>query len=278
MAADRPIDSSDLIAMLRRHYIPDEKKPAGIFAPEIQAPGRTLRRADLIWHGATAAAGGELIGHEVKVTRSDLISELADLTKSDPWQRYCNRWFLVLPDFALADGLELPPTWGVLTPPSGRRTRSMTVHIKAPKLQPHDQTPALRTLLAWMHWRHHNLSVERQREARRVQELAATCEELQLLVPGRMTDRQQREQEVVRRIVRELGGVNHDGEIGTWNDTIEIADVVAVLKDITAAQGLVSYAESRLAAVRGQLRSLGGQIDSTLKQTAKIPAQRSAGD
>jgi hypothetical protein len=110
-------NASAMIAMLRRHYIPDETRPSGIFAPEIQAPGSSGRRADLIWLGCTAAAGDELIGHEIKISRADLLNELADLSKSHSWQRYCDRWWLVVPHEALIHGLELPPSWGVMLPP-----------------------------------------------------------------------------------------------------------------------------------------------------------------
>jgi hypothetical protein len=148
------IAAKDMIAMLRRHYIRDEAHPAGIFAPEIAAPDYG-RRADLIWQGVTAA-GRELVGHEVKVSRADLVAELADPSKAESWQRYCDRWWLVVPDMSLTEGLTLPGSWGVLTPPSGRRSRSMTVAVPAPTLTPQEQSPALLTLATWLHWRNHH--------------------------------------------------------------------------------------------------------------------------
>ncbi len=142
-----PTTEHSMVEMLRRHYVPDATKTAGVFAPEIQAPGPVQRRADLIWLGCTAAAGNRLVGHEVKVTRADVLSELADLTKSDPWQRYCDQWWLVIPHLSLIEGLELPESWGVVLPPSGRRTRSVTVHRKAPLLGPvEDMITALKDL------------------------------------------------------------------------------------------------------------------------------------
>lgn len=149
--------AADLLAGLRRHYIPDARFPGGVFAPEIAAPD-SQRRADLIWLGVTAATGREIVGHEVKVTRQDLAAELADPAKAAAWQQYCDRWWLVVPDPALLHGHTIPDTWGVLTPPRGRRTRPMTVHRPAPRLSPAPQEPALRTITAWLHWRHHRLS------------------------------------------------------------------------------------------------------------------------
>lgn len=260
------VTATHLINHLRRHLIPDETHPAGIFAPEIQAPGSSLRRADLIWFGCTAATGRELIGYEIKTSRTDLVTELTDLTKSDPWQKYCDRWNLVVPDASLIEGLELPPTWGVLTPPSGRRTRSMTVVVTAPKLQPQDQTPALQTLLAWLHWRHHNISTQYADAQRLADKLAARCNDLELLIPAELGTSRRHEQEMVARIVRALG-VTYDGKLGQWRDSVQLDQVIAVLKDLAAANGMQAYAHDQLTSCHDQLRQLGTQIAHILKQT-----------
>lgn len=143
-----------LLETLRRHYLPDGRPPGGIFAPEVTDPGGS-RRADALWMPTTHAGGRELVGHELKVTRSDVLTELADPTKADAWAKYCTRWWLVVLSPALIDGLEdrLPDHWGVLAPPSGRRTRSMTVVRPAPKLTPLDPAPAYRRLAAWVFYR-----------------------------------------------------------------------------------------------------------------------------
>lgn len=145
MSADR------MLEMLRNHYLPPYRDPAGIFAPEIGAPdGR--RRADLIWQ---QVAGGrrELVGHEIKVSRADLKHELEQPEKCMSWKRYCDRWWLVVPDLSIVDGFTLPPDWGVMLPPSGRRTRTMTVWRAAAKLAPPTQDPALRTIAIWLWYR-----------------------------------------------------------------------------------------------------------------------------
>lgn len=259
--------SYDMIEMLRRHYIAENKPPAGVFAPEIQAPGSSGRRADLIWQGVTSAAGWELIGHEVKVTRADILNELSDLTKSDPWQRYCDRWWLVVPDLKLVDGLELPPAWGVLTPPSGRRTRSMTVAAPAPKLTPDDKTPALRTLTAWLHWKRHDAQT-RQAEAER--SLKATTEErdrLRRAAPAPLGSALSRERQLVADIVEALGGAGYD-RIGTWGAPVKKADVIAALKDLGSVRGLVAQAEDTLERVRGQLKYVEESVKRTLKEAS----------
>jgi len=139
--------SHDVLTMLRRHYSPESKPPAGVLYPEVGSPcGR--RRADAIWAPLVSSAGIGLVGHEIKVTRSDVLTELADPAKADPWQRFCTRWWLTVSDPALVDGLTLPESWGVLAPPSGRRTRTMTVLHPAPLLKPMEPAVAWRRLLA----------------------------------------------------------------------------------------------------------------------------------
>lgn len=219
--------AKDMIAMLRRHYVADETRPGGIFAPEIQAPGGN-RRADLIWQGVTAGSGHELIGHEVKVTRADLLAELADPTKSDPWQKYCDRWYLVVLHPSLIEGLELPPTWGVLAPPSGRRTRSMSVITKAPQLKPANQAPAYLTLATWMHWRMTNTTTNRERDVAELQRLRATCEDLRLRTPAVHKNAAQL---IVEDIVLKLG-VYGGQQLGDWDTRIELDDVVTALRDL----------------------------------------------
>jgi hypothetical protein len=148
----RGATANDVIAILRRHYLPDGRPPGGVFAPEVESPcGR--RRADLIWLPTTTGARG-LVGHEVKVSRSDILAELSDPTKTDPWMRYCTQWWLVVSDPALVDGLDLPATWGVMSPPSGRRTRTMTVVRPAPGLCPLEPGRGMARLAAWMLHRH----------------------------------------------------------------------------------------------------------------------------
>lgn len=261
----RSHQATELMAMLRRHYIKDEARPGGIFAAEIGAPGNTGRRADLIWQDVTARSGKPLIGHEIKVSRADVLAELDDPTKSDPWQRYCNRWWLVVPSPALLAGLELPPTWGVLTPPSGRRTRSMTVTVPAPELRPDEQTPAVRRLAEWLHWRLHatqqDLEVERHGRQRAQEALG----ELREQAPAR---RPARQQHVVDDILDRLGGVVGD-RLGGWSLELDVDDVVAALQELGTIRARQRQAHQRLASAHRDLRGLRAQLDRVLDSHAE---------
>ena len=147
-----PHTASSMTELLRQHYNPDGRALSHLFMPEIGAPGGR-RRADLLVApiSIAGAKANTLIGHEIKVSRADVMAELADPTKADPWLRYCTRWYLVVADPALIEGLEIPDLWGVMAPPSGRRTRSMTILREAPKLTPDgDLSPVVSRLAAYM--------------------------------------------------------------------------------------------------------------------------------
>lgn len=259
-----PTTASEMCKLLHRHYLPDEAKPAGIFAPEIQAPGPTLRKADLIWLGCTAAAGSELVGHEIKVSRADILTELADLTKSDPWQRYCDRWWLVIPSPSLINDLVLPESWGVLTPPSGRRTRSMTVYRAAPALKPAEQSPALRTVAAWLHWRLRDQRNQVEGSRTRAEHAETALRELKTYMPPvRNPDR-----DIVARIVSALGG-QHGNGVGGWSQQVEVDDVVTALKDLgevyarrDEALRTLKYTRTELESARRGITRLLGEMDS----------------
>lgn len=141
--------AKEMVELLRGHYIAPSKPAGGYFAPELTAPNSS-RRADLIWLPLTSQERGRIVGHEVKVSRADVVQELADPTKADAWARYCSQWWLVVADPSLVDGLTIPDRWGIMAPPSGRRRRSMTIVRPAPELRPDDAADALATVLARM--------------------------------------------------------------------------------------------------------------------------------
>ncbi|MGF4045743.1 hypothetical protein ACX800_09920 [Paenarthrobacter nitroguajacolicus] len=73
-----------------------------------------------------------LHGHEVKVSRSDWLSELRDPDKAKSFKRYMHHWWLVVPDAAIVKPGELPDGWGLLV----ETARGLRAKVKAPLLQP----------------------------------------------------------------------------------------------------------------------------------------------
>lgn len=94
------------------------------------------RIADAVVMDLWPSTGLEIHGHEVKVSRSDWLTELKAPQKCEPVKRYCDRWWLVVSDRAIVKAGELPVGWGLMVV-SGDTTR---VVVKAPKLNPEPLT------------------------------------------------------------------------------------------------------------------------------------------
>ena len=84
----------------------------------------------------------ELHGHEVKVTRSDWLRELADPSKAEEFRRFCDRWWLVVPDPSIVRA-DLPTGWGLIAFGRGR----LVVVKQAPRLTPETHPPTFRAAL-----------------------------------------------------------------------------------------------------------------------------------
>lgn len=105
---------------------------------DYRSGGAPLRTADAIAIDLWPSGGNLLHGFEVKVSRSDWLSELRDPTKADAIRRYCDHWWLVVPDAQIAhDGL--PDGWGLLAVGSDGRLRQRRA---APKLDRRDPDPS----------------------------------------------------------------------------------------------------------------------------------------
>jgi hypothetical protein len=263
--------AADMIAMLRRHYVPDETRPAGVFAPEIQAPD-SERRADLIWMPTTVAGGAangrtELHGHEVKVTRQDVQVELADPTKAEAWARYCTRWWLVVLSPRLIEGLEIPAAWGVLAPPSGRRTRSLTVVREAPRLRPVEQSPAFARLARWQLYRHRDVEVGLRRSLDSAkQSLDVARRERERAERG--TAPAPRNFDEVAKVLRLL-----DQEY-VWNVAPE--DVATAVKDLHEARRMTEELRRSARRLLDQVRDVLEPVRGPLAALAEKPAERRA--
>lgn len=154
--------AEQVLAALEHDLIRDEFRPSGLFIPEVEAPGAS-RRADLIWMTARTAT---ITGYEIKVSRSDLLAELRDPTKCEPWLKFCDFFWLAISDESLLDGLldKVPDDWGICTPPTNARRRKMEVIRPAPKLAPADKAPVLGKLIS--HQAYRNMALQRKvREA-----------------------------------------------------------------------------------------------------------------
>ena len=99
------------------------------------------RCADFLAMDPWPSTGLILHGHEVKVSRSDWLTELRMLDKAEAFKPYMNRWWLVVSDHRIVKDGELPDEWGlmVLTP------KGLRAKVVAPQLDP---APMPRTMTA----------------------------------------------------------------------------------------------------------------------------------
>lgn len=104
---------------------------------------RTMRTADFLAQDTWEAQGVLLHGHEVKVSRSDWLAELADPSKADAIKRYCDRWWLVIPDRAIVRD-DLPDDWGLI---AFDRDQKLRIYRRAPALTPEPHPPTFRASL-----------------------------------------------------------------------------------------------------------------------------------
>lgn len=74
--------------------------------------GRARRWADALAMGLWPSRGLALQGFEIKVSRSDLTSELKNPAKAESIARYCRYWWLATPPGLVREG-ELPEGWGL---------------------------------------------------------------------------------------------------------------------------------------------------------------------
>lgn len=89
--------------------------PEWVFLPQVRSSTGTANRiADGMAFNMYHSTGYEIIGFEIKVSRSDWLSELKDMSKSNEIMEYCDKWYLVVSDASIVKDGELPKNWGLL--------------------------------------------------------------------------------------------------------------------------------------------------------------------
>lgn len=196
--------TADLMALLKRHYInPSAPMPGGVFLPEVGQNGGwgSGSRCDAIYVGFTSASGRLLVGHEVKVSRSDWLTELSKPGKADAWADQCHEWWLVVSDPTIVHEGELPAGWGLMLP--GKSKTRMSVHTRADRKSPADHRPswdAVRSIMA----RTDTLHAEAVNRARSDAGYKANAEV---------------EARVDQRLQEKLGrAANNDEQVRLWQD------------------------------------------------------------
>lgn len=94
------------------------------------------RTADAMAMGLWPSTGLELVGFELKVSRSDWLHELKQPKKAEEMKQFCDKWYLVIPSMSIIKDGELPAGWGLMV--ASGRGQAIKEKIKAPKLEPAD--------------------------------------------------------------------------------------------------------------------------------------------
>jgi len=125
-----PWSQKAVTAALREKYAP----PAwALLAGVSDGTGYSKSRtADAMAMSLWESRGLELLGFEIKSSRTDWLRELENPGKAEALCRYCDRWYLVTGDLKICRDGELPPTWGLIE----RRGGKLVVAKEAPKLSP----------------------------------------------------------------------------------------------------------------------------------------------
>lgn len=76
---------------------------------------RQERRCDAVAIGMWGSTNRLIHGFEIKVSRSDWLREVKDVSKADPFIEQCDRWWLVTGDASIAKSEEIPEAWGWMT-------------------------------------------------------------------------------------------------------------------------------------------------------------------
>lgn len=134
-----PVTEADILAALARRYGQRSGNgPAWAFIPHVRNGAGWggengvggLRTCDALALSLYRSKNFELVGHEVKCSRSDWLRELADPAKADAMRRYCDRWWLVAAE-GVARKEEIPRAWGLLVVKNGIARQ----HKSAPQLE-----------------------------------------------------------------------------------------------------------------------------------------------
>jgi hypothetical protein len=90
------------------------------------------RTIDAIAMSLWPSRGLELLGFEVKCSRSDWVRELQKPDKAESFAGLVDRWFLVVSDADFVHEGELPPTWGLIAV----HGKGLRILKDAPRLRP----------------------------------------------------------------------------------------------------------------------------------------------
>lgn len=123
MTEEKKITAKDMEKHLADRYCDSRQ---WFFLTQVRSStGSASRVADAMAFNMYGSTGYEILGFEIKVSRSDFLNELKDMSKSDEIMSYCDKWYLVVPDASIVKEGELPKNWGLLVLKDGKLTQKV---------------------------------------------------------------------------------------------------------------------------------------------------------
>lgn len=116
--AELPVPTeADMVRALHAHYgvrYGNGRRYAVATQVRSHAGFDARRTADYVAMDLWPSKGLLLHGHEIKVSRSDWLTELKHPEKAAEFVPYMNCWWLVVPDRSIVHDGELPAGWGLM--------------------------------------------------------------------------------------------------------------------------------------------------------------------
>lgn len=248
-----------ICAAMRLHY----RLPEWVIVFEVpNATQEALRRADAITMNTRASRGLEVHGFEVKASRADWLSEIANPQKAEDVAAYCDRWWVVgAPD--IIEQNEVPRGWGIIRPVAGGLFFERQAEVLSPR-------PLDRSFI---------IAILQRRHRATQQEIEAQIDDIRATVQARI-DREVRHQVEHRVRVAEDRAKRADeleAALGTpilkWPPPEQLAAILHAVAecDITSYfSGLRKIVNS----MRNFIDEVGGplaQTDAKLKWEGRVP-------
>ena len=167
--------------------------------------GGADRRMDAFSMNMYRSKGFAIQGFEVKISRSDLLRELKDPSKSEALGQYCDFWYLAVPKGLIKEDDQIPEFWGIYEYENG----ILKIKKKAIKLDPKTVTrPFVAALLRKPEEEFNNAVSQRVREheKKRDEEFPKCVETAVARELEYRKQRWERELDIIETIKEAMGG------------------------------------------------------------------------
>ena len=243
------MNAAEVIRHLKEHIAP----PAFCFLEQVAdgTGARQHRWADAVAMSVWPSRGYSIHGIEVKVSRSDWLSELKDVTKSSAVQQYCDYWYVATPDESIIRPGEMPDNWGWMI----CKAKGIKVVKAAPRLKPQPLTIEFVASILRNFAKADETVVERR--------IYDACQKAR----EEASSYAQRDLAELKKVVSDFESASGI-QLQRWTDGKELGEAVATLKGL---KWQVERIESAIAAcvsigtMLGQVKELASLRDDVVK-------------